>query len=154
MKRSHPIRHSQRETVAVSSLPSSRNRSGVLDDGVDSALTVGDVEGVVGDSRSHKRGGLQICIPCRCRAYQENQEAPDSDARFTGFHCPQFRQRVSLDDMEQLLRSPLEEFDLAAEDWGGNSDLGAALPHEQSNDDTKNVEWSLQGDSEDTVFLK
>ena len=88
-------------------------------------------------------------ISCRCSAHQENQEAPDSDARFTGF------QESLLDDMEQLLRSPLEEFDLAAEDSGGNSDLGAAppSPHEQSDDDTESVEWSLQGDSEDTVSL-
>ena len=48
VKRSHPIRHSQRETVAASSLPSPRNRFGALDDGVDSAHNdVGDVEGVV-----------------------------------------------------------------------------------------------------------
>ena len=59
-----------------------------------------------------------------------------------------------LDDMEQL-RAPLEEFDLAAEDSGVNSDLGAAVPspHEQSDDDTESMEWSLQGDSEDTVSL-
>ena len=31
-----------------------------------------------------------------------------------------------LDDIEQLLRSPLEEFDLAAKDSGGNSDLGGS----------------------------
>ena len=58
-----------------------------------------------------------------------------------------------LDDMEQL-PAPLEEFDLPAEDSGGNSDLEAIpSPHEQSDDDTESVEWSLQGDSEDTVSL-
>ena len=43
-----------------------------------------------------------------------------------------------------------KNFHLAAEDSGGNSDLGAAppSPHEQSDDDTESVQWSLQGDSE------
>ena len=60
-----------------------------------------------------------------------------------------------LDDMEQLLRSPVEEFDLAAKDLGGNSELGAApqSPHEQSDGDTESVEWPLQGDSENTMSL-
>ena len=89
-------------------------------------------------------------------------QRPPGEPRGSGFRCtihrfPQslFRLRVSWDDMEQLLRSPLEEFDLAAEDSGGNSDLGAAppSPHELSDDDTQSVEWSLQGDSEETVSL-
>ena len=55
------------------------------------------------------------------------------------------------------MRSPVEEFDVAAKDSGGNSDLGAApqSPHEQSDDDTEGVEWPLQGESDNTMsFLE
>ena len=46
-----------------------------------------------------------------------------------------------LDDMEQLLRSQLEEFDLAAEDSGGSPMM------------TESVDWSLQVKTP-SVFLK
>ena len=90
-------------------------------------------------------------IPCRYSAHQENQELR-IQMRESQVSTVPVPSEGLLDDMEQLLRSPLEEFDFAAEVSGGNSDLGAAppTPHEQSDDDTESVEWSLQGDSEDT----
>ena len=77
--------------------------------------------------------------------------APPEELRGSGVTCASHRLPLSLllqrllDDIEQqLLSSPLEEFDLTAEDSGGNSDLGAAppSPHEQSDDDSESVEWS------------
>ena len=57
--------------------------TGVMDDGVDSAHTdVGDVGGVVVAIRGPK--SVEACD----RWAFKKKEAPDSDARFTGFHCP------------------------------------------------------------------
>ena len=63
-----PTRHSQRETVAASSLP----------DGVDSAHIVGDVEGVVVAIRGPTDEACdRWAFPVDCSAHQENQEASD-----------------------------------------------------------------------------
>ena len=123
-----------------------------MDDGVDSAHIVGDVEGVVAirgptNVEGCDRWAFLVDAPPARRTKKLRIQMHDSQVSTVPVPSESL-----LDDMEQL-RAPLEEFDLAAEDSGGNSDLGAAVPspHEQSDDDTESMEWSLQGDSEDTV---
>ena len=92
VKRSHLIRHSQRETVAASSLPSSRNRFGALDDEVDFAHNpVGDVEGTVVAIRGPT--SVEACdrwaFPADA-APTRRTKRPRIQMResHTGFHCP------------------------------------------------------------------
>ena len=109
---SHLNRHSQRETVAASSLPSSRNRFGALDDEVDFTHNpIGDVEGTVVAIRGPT--SVEVCDRWAFLA----DTAPSR--RTKRLRIQMRESQVStvpvpseslLDDMEQLLRSPLEEF--------------------------------------------
>ena len=111
----HLIRHSQRETVAASSPPSSRNRFGALDDEVDFAHNpVGGVEGTVVANRAPT--SVEACD----RWAFPPDTAPTRRIKRLRIHMRESQAstvtappKSLLDDMEQqLLSSPLEEFDL------------------------------------------